>query len=214
MVIITCVSFSFSVIAMEQNLEVCIRFKKSSAISVNQVDANVQERCKKFGMLQQSTSEDIFFPVVSAISEDFLDSTGYVQFEKDLIKNIPYVIQRDLLKEFNRKKQYKYKQISALEKEYRFPTFVPQSFIEQIENSQRNGQRIVHELYKNNDHILKVCYTIKSLQEKTHKEPSVSLTKRVPRRNHSIDFHGISELGFYAFVLLFVSNKSLLRFLI
>jgi len=200
-----CVSFSLSVIAMEQSLEVCILFKKSTAISAEQVDSNTKERCEKFGMLKRSKPSDTFFPVVSAVSEDCLDNAGYVQFKKDLVNNIPYMIQKDLLT------LDEHKQISILEKQYSFPTFVPQSFIDDVEQHQNTGQRIVHELYKNDKNSLTVCYVAKELKEKMYKEPSLALTKAGRcNGNYSIasffNFSGISKLGFYTLLLLLLSK--------
>ena len=183
-----------------QTLEVCIRLDTSEkAIAACDIDSYVREQCQLFGILGRATSAEKYIPVISALCMDSVDRFDCVQLQKDLVTNIPYMIQRDLVNVPQKK------QVEGIQK-YSFPRYVPQSFVEKI----RKYPVFSHQLYQNKKSTLIVKYAVQQLREKIHKAPSTSLTKEITthRKTYKIssffNIPGISKLGFFTFLLLLV----------
>jgi hypothetical protein len=193
--------FASPVLAVQgdQTLEVCIRLDTSKQ-PITSVHDGIKEKCKKFGMLPHVTDTERYISVSSVYYKDYLDEYGCVQFTKNFMKNIPYTIQKNILQGSEVVQE---KEIRILEKEYLFPKYIPQSFIDNI------GHGFSHKLYEKDGSCLTIRYV---LEEKTDNKPSLEVTKEVRRNNNYpifsiFDSVGLSELGLVTFWLLFLGHK-------
>lgn len=124
-----------------QILDVFLQVEPGQSFRKNSIPADELEKYGRFGMVE-APPFDRYFRVSSVEYYDHLDPRHYVEIKKNLINKIPRMIENDIK---NRSSDNEL----VLLKQYRFPKFIPHTFIQNLEACQKDSRPFQHVIYKN-----------------------------------------------------------------
>jgi len=154
------------VAAQEQILDVSIQVKGDKSFRRTDVDCYDLEKYGRFGM-KKAEPFGTYFCVTSALYNDCLDNVECVEVRKDLVKNIPQMIQQDL------SKKKKFESVGI----YTFPKYVSGSFIERVKKAQESGHPIKHTIYKDGQKGLVLQYKVEFVEAKQQQAALINVAQ-------------------------------------
>jgi hypothetical protein len=170
-----------------QILDVCIQVKLDQSFRRGSIPADELEKYGRFGMVE-APPFDRYFSVSSALYGDYLDFKQSVEIKKNLLCKIPVMIKDDIKNTADDNEV-------ALLKQYTFPKFIPNTFIEKLKTCQKDSRPFQHVIYKNknngNTKTLALRYWIGQAEnkEKLLKPAMISLSKTISQENRTESFY-------------------------
>ena len=126
--------------AQYQVLDVCIQVKSDQSFRKGSIPSNELEKYGRFGMREAPPFAQ-YFRVSSVPYDDYLDQNQLVEIKKNLIKHVPLMIEKDI------RLSCSDNALTVL-KQYKFPKFLPKTFIEKVENCEKEARPFQHVIYK------------------------------------------------------------------
>ncbi len=183
--------------AQYQVLDVCIQIKSDRFFRKNNIPADELEKYGRFGMVE-SPPFDKYFSVLSAFYDDYLDFQQCVEIKKNLLNKIPIMIVNDI----KNVSHDNHDKTLTLLKEYRFPKFLPRTFIEKLETRQKDNRPFQHVIYKNknngNTRTLALRYWIGDV---TNKEKQPICLARIIHNQHALEDKPIEPFFAHDYVI-------------
>lgn len=126
--------------AETQILDVCIKVRLDQSFRRDKVPADELEKLGRFCDIE-AMPFDTYYRVSSALYDDYFDSQQLVEMKRNLIKQVPIMVEKDL-NSFDCN-------VSMLLKEYKFPRYLSKTVIQKLELLQKNNKPFEHVIYKN-----------------------------------------------------------------